>query len=287
MKVHEIVTQQIIERLEKGVIPWKQGHSCQAPFNHVTKRHYNGINFVLLLLTGGKQPSWMTFHQIHDLGLMPMKGSKGQIVVFFKQLEVKDERTESGKNFIPMARYYHLFNAGDVDGLNLPAPVKKLAAPQELFHQMKEKLCPITEGNFMTPCFRPNLETRNGEIEIPAAFRFKSEERFWATLFHEIIHSTKFTMNRIISQEQKTETEKKDAYAFEELVAELGASMLCVKAGIANDTLDNAAAYIDGWKKYLTNDPHAIMRAAAAAQKAVDYLLPEVATVHPLQEQAA
>lgn len=63
-----------------------------------------------------------------------------------------------------------------------------------------------------------------------------------------------------------------EIYSREELIAEIGAAMLCGVSGIVQDTLDNSAAYIASWLRRLKKDSRLIVYAAAAAQKAVDYI---------------
>ena len=62
----------------------------------------------------------------------------------------------------------------------------------------------------------------------------------------------------------------------EELTAEIGATFLNAYTGILNDaTLEDSAAYIQGWLSKLRNDKEFIVEASAKAQKAVDYILNE------------
>jgi len=64
-----------------------------------------------------------------------------------------------------------------------------------------------------------------------------------------------------------------ETYSKEELVAEIGAAMLCSLAGIDNSTIDNSVAYIGGWLRKLKSDNKVIVQAAGQAQKGVDYIL--------------
>jgi len=62
------------------------------------------------------------------------------------------------------------------------------------------------------------------------------------------------------------------AYAFEELIAELGAAFLCSGFGIVNDPRPDHAAYISSWLDILDRDHKAIFTAANQAQKGVEFL---------------
>ena len=63
-----------------------------------------------------------------------------------------------------------------------------------------------------------------------------------------------------------------DAYAFEELIAELGATFLCAQLGISNDVRPDHAQYIKSWIGKLRSDPKFLFQAASKAQKAIDCL---------------
>ena len=63
-----------------------------------------------------------------------------------------------------------------------------------------------------------------------------------------------------------------DAYAAEELVAELGAAFATAHLGITNNPRPDHAAYLDHWLRILNADPKALFLVAAKAQAAVDHL---------------
>ncbi len=60
-------------------------------------------------------------------------------------------------------------------------------------------------------------------------------------------------------------------YSKEELAAEFGASFLCALAGIDN-TLENSAAYINGWSNSLRSDNRLVITASSQGQKAADFI---------------
>jgi antirestriction protein ArdC len=62
-------------------------------------------------------------------------------------------------------------------------------------------------------------------------------------------------------------------YSKEELVAEMGAAMLCGIAGIESQTLGNSAAYLQSWISRLKSDSRLVVSAGTQAQKAADYIL--------------
>jgi len=117
--------------------------------------------------------------------------------------------------------------------------------------------------------FRPWTDT----VHMPKRNTFISSEAFYATLFHELTHSTghEDRLNR------KSLTDGtpfgSPTYSREELVAEMGAAFLCAMAGIADPTIQNSASYIHSWLRFLKSDPKALIVAGAQAQKASDFIL--------------
>ena len=111
-------------------------------------------------------------------------------------------------------------------------------------------------------------------INMPPIEQFETAEAYYATLFHKSIHSTGPTsrLNREgVAQFDKFGSER---YSLEELVAELGASFLCGLTGIDHEPIiENTAAYIQDWLKKLKDDKQFIFKAAAEAQKAVDFIV--------------
>ena len=63
------------------------------------------------------------------------------------------------------------------------------------------------------------------------------------------------------------------AYAFEELVAEIGAAAMGLKIGLPPQMLDDHASYLAHWVKILKSRPSALLEASGHAQRAVDHLL--------------
>ena len=50
--VYDIITSQVIEKLESGVIPWHKPWRTDAPVNLISQREYSGFNRVWLSATG-------------------------------------------------------------------------------------------------------------------------------------------------------------------------------------------------------------------------------------------
>ena len=271
--VYEQITDRIISMLEKGTVPWRKPWNVQTglPRNLVTKKAYRGINTFLLHAMSYESPFWLTFRQAQELGGTVRKGEKACPVVFWRQLEVEDKESHEIEK-IPMLRFYYVFNTAQVDGLkNIPATVEPPATvsttAEEIVALMPKR--PEIKHGLAKAFYSPSVDM----VAMPDRARFDTEAGYFATLFHELTHASghKSRLNR------PTLTESQgfgsNPYCKEELIAEMGAAFLCGQAGIAENILENSAAYLQNWLEQLQNDKALIVQAAAQAQKAADFIL--------------
>ena len=112
-------------------------------------------------------------------------------------------------------------------------------------------------------------------ITMPDRWRFTGTETitpteaWYATAFHELVHWSG-AQKRL--DRQFGERFGDDAYAVEEMVAEIGAAFLCGDLGITTEPRPDHAAYVDHWLRIMKGDRTAVFSAASAASKAADYL---------------
>lgn len=279
--IAEEITNRILEDLGKGVTPWekpwKQGRGLPLPVNASTGKHYRGINvFVLWDQAQGKgysSPSWVTFNQANALKGHVRKGEKGTGVVFYKRLSrtkslnLEDEVLLEEQSFWVL-RTYTVFNLDQVDGLDhlkaKPETIEPFAAIEEAEGLLVDSGAEIHHAGIDKAFY-----DRLGDfITLPLRESFKSPEAYYGTALHELTHWTghKDRLDREFGKRFGDQ-----AYAFEELVAEMGAAFLCVSCGIPYDT--QHASYIGDWMKILKDHKRAIFTAAAKAQAAMDFVL--------------
>ena len=124
-------------------------------------------------------------------------------------------------------------------------------------------------------------------ISLPSEKDFQSSANYYAALFHELIHATghETRLNRTSIVEGNGFGS--DPYCKEELIAELGAAFLCGHVGIVDRTIDNSAAYIQGWLSKLRADKTLVVQAAAQAEKAVNFILGVSAQIPPDETSGA
>lgn len=274
--VYTIVTERIIQQLEKGAVPWRQPwHNGSLPINLISKRPYQGINLLLLSSLQYEQHVYLTSKQLNEIGGSLKPDEKPHIVVYWNYLtnEEDSSNVEESKKKTPYLRYYTVFNIAQCDGI----PASKIPAFEEIEFKPIEKAEDIIKNMPGAPSIRHKEQSAFYDplrdiINMPKKRSFKSEESYYATLFHELVHSTGHR-NRL---ERKTILEMaefaSEPYSIEELVAEMGSCYLLSSCAITVDIEQNAA-YINGWLKRLRNDKKFIFSAARYAQKATNYIL--------------
>jgi len=275
-KVYKIITDQIIEKLEQGTIPWHMPWSADGPKNLISDKPYRGINVFLLGSLGYMSPYWLTFKQAQSLGGHVNKGEKSVPVIFWKtysKLETNDEGKHEEKSRFVL-RYYRVFN---IEQCNLPAEeVPQEDPPAQTFDPIP-KAQSVVEAMPNAPelthqsqraCYSPLLD----QVNMPRPESFDTPENYYSTLFHELTHSTGHESR--LNRKGITGPVRfgSHSYSKEELIAEMGSAFLSGHCGIEDRILDNSAAYINGWLGRLKNDPKLVVMAAAKAQKASDYI---------------
>ena len=279
--IYEIITRQILANLEKAG-SWKKLWDTPQPVS-LNNHPYRGINHLLLSSSEYESPVWGTFNQVRKNGGKVNKGETSRIVVFWKRIirQSTDPVTNEVKeNPGFLLRYYLVFNAEqctfDEIGQQRIQELSKSSsnliserhtAAEEIIATMPDAPM-LRHGSFDTPCYAPFMD----EVRMPRLEYFFSKEAYYASFFHELVHSTghKKRLNRFESDQFVSRA----SYSKEELVAELGASYLMSIAGLEPD-IENARAYIKGWLSVLENNPTWISWAATRAQKACEWIVPQ------------
>ncbi|KKP93565.1 MAG: hypothetical protein US04_C0001G0617 [Candidatus Nomurabacteria bacterium GW2011_GWD2_36_14] len=273
--IYEIVTQKIIDLLETGVVPWQVPWRTASgmPRNLVTLRPYNGINFWLLLCQRDAIPFYLTFEQVKSLGGTIRKGEKSTMIVFWKLLKSEDEAEEK---VTPLLRYYHVFNISQTEGID----EKRIPKTDAFDHDFNPVTVAETIINNWIDCPKIVQGSNSAYYEpkfdlvcIPSPRTFFSDQQYYSTLYHELVHSTGHDKRLGRHAKIKNHSFGSQDYSQEELVAEMGAAYLCGLTDIQQQTIENNASYIKSWIKTFKNDSKVLIMAAAQAQKAVDYIL--------------
>ena len=273
--IHQAITDQILAAMEQARSAGRRLWDSQPslPLNLATGKPYSGVNVLILwsasLSHGYTSPHWLTFKQAQTLGGQVRKGEHGTRLVFYKpwQSEEVNDAGETETTRGAILKSFTAFNLDQCDGIERPTKEERpafevLAAAEALLQRTP---APIIEGGHEA-CYIPSRD----EIHMPARGTFVSPEAFYSVACHEMTHSTgaKHRLDRQFSTRFGDE-----AYAMEELVAELGAAFLSAEVGILGATRDDHAHYLASWLKVLKGDKKAVFTAAAAASKAAAYIM--------------
>ncbi len=268
--VYNVITDRILSSLESGVIPWRKPWRSGMPANLLTRREYKGVNRLLLASTSFESNLWLTFNQCRGLGGSVRKGSKGMPIIFW---QVRDKEARDGKVKREFTlRFFTVFNVAQTERIEIPP------TPMRTFD-------PIARCEAIVAGYQGAPEIEHGgdqayysplkdRIQMPARESFFTPDDYYATLFHEIGHSTgaRHRLNRAGITDLAGFT-KHDMTAREELIAEISSAFLSADANIAPAILDRSASYIASWLKALRNDPKMVIEASAQAERAVELVL--------------
>jgi antirestriction protein ArdC len=279
--IYQNVTNTIIAAIEAGQtgdklhMPWSGFPGL--PTNAHSGKAYRGVNiptlWALQLGRGYTSENWATYKQWQALGAQVRKGEKAAPIVFWKAVNGDPDADHAEADIRMVARWSMVFNADQVDGYTPPAPAP--GAGQAAMIEHVEQFLLDSGADIRHGGGEAYYHFGEDYIALPAMALFHdtpgstATEAYYATALHELTHWTGSA--RRLDRTQPTRFGGK-AYAFEELVAELGAAMLCAMLGVTSSTRDDHAQYIDNWLKALKSDKRYIFSAASQAQKAADYL---------------
>jgi len=268
--VYSIVTEQILKQLESGVAPWHRPWTTEIPKNLSSGRPYRGLNVFLLASGGFGSPYWLTYKQAIERGGHVRKGEHGTKIVFWKvgTRETQDPDGDTIERKSILLRYYTVFNVEQCEGIAAPSASRVVNPIEECERIVRQMPNPPAMQQDSRAWYRPSTDT----VGMPSRNAFNSAEEYYSTLFHELTHSTGHTKRVGRDGIEKLNTFGSESYSKEELIAEMGAAMLCGVAGIERKTLSNSAAYLKSWIDVLKSDARMVVSAASQAQKAADYI---------------
>jgi antirestriction protein ArdC len=280
--LYDTITRQIIAQLEAGNFPWvrpwkSRGNAQGLPYNATTGRPYSGINILLLwgaiMERGFLQPAWLTYKQAQAIGGQVRKGERGTMVVFANRFTPDGEKERAAANdedprSIPFLRSYTVFNVDQCDGLPpemaaAQTDIAEAAVEPEVKALIEASGVPFRIGGDVA-YYSPTGDY----VVVPAPEAFHAPIDWHRTALHELGHATGHPSRLNRDQGGGFGSE---AYAREELVAEMCAAFTCATLGIQPTV--RQADYLASWLSVLNEDNRAIVRAASQASKAADWIL--------------
>jgi antirestriction protein ArdC len=273
MKANEII-ESLIRQIESGTPPWKCGWeksgSC-LPINAATGREYTGINILNFWCEqasfGYSSAQWIGFEQAKNAGGHVRKNEKAHAGIRMNVIKKKDSEGNETGDLFKLPAPFLVWNVEQCDGLD---HLKQAASPVHSWesNQSAESLMirsgAVIEYGGERAFYAPTPD----KIRLPDREKFKSADDFYSTAIHELGHWTghKSRLDRDFGKRFG-----EDAYAFEELIAEMSCAITKARIGLEGE-VTNHASYLDSWLKVLKKTPGYLLTAASAASKASDYL---------------
>lgn len=282
--IYRDVTDKMVTAIEAGIasgnkwaMPWRKLGAGGRPKNATSGHVYRGINVALLWGAadefGFSDARWATFNQWKAVGACVRKGSKGSPVIFYKKLAIVDKDTGENKD-IPLVRMSYVFNVAQVD--NAPDRITNPATltDRTLSLEGVDNFIAATGAVINHGGDRAFYTPSRDFIQMPERAQFKGDtdiatQGYYATLLHELTH---WTGHKSRLDRTKSTAFGSVDYAYEELIAELGAAFLCADLGISNEPREDHAHYLASWLQAMKSDSRMIFKAASAAEKACDML---------------
>ena len=282
----QIVADNLLALMQSGTIPWRKPWSTVPTCNAVTGHQYEGLNPLLaqvdILAHGYQYPLFAGFKQAQEKGWKLRKGSKATWLRWGGTVRKEEEDPVTGETeekFFTTIKWLQVFNLDCFDDSESSHPISEVIdryrGPENpdpriddaewlIFSQDAD----IQHGGSKA-CYSPSRD----QIRLPRFADFSSAELYYSTAIHELIHRTghESRLNRDIRNKFGT-----SEYAFEEMVAELGASFICNELDIT-PALEHHASYLEDWMELIGTDNKAFFRATTLAQKAANLLLENAA----------
>tara|TARA_B100000902_G_C27158684_1_gene837547 strand:- start:118 stop:987 length:870 start_codon:yes stop_codon:yes gene_type:complete len=281
-KTNDIIketTQAIVDAMKDGgdwSKPWKGVSGF--PNNPVTGTIYQGGNAILLMvkammMDAENDSRWSTYNGWQGLGAQVQKGEKATKVLAYRAGwkcpqtgKWSPKRVEGWKETF-YATAHSVFHASQTEG----APVfeQPIVSPNIDVQVHREWFQSIGADWREVPSDRAFYKPSEDYISTPEDVQFKSATDWFGVIAHEFTHWTGADgrLNRINDAKGN-----RTSYAFEELVAELGAAFLSIERGVETTPRDDHSKYIKSWLSALGDDPKFIWDAAGKASKAMNFL---------------
>lgn len=294
MDAYQIVTDKIVEQMDKGIVPWKRPFTSvkTCGWSRSTGKEYSFLNQMLLACQSGvefetidemlaqSRGEWLTYKQAEDEGGHVKKGEKSRKVLFFKWLEKEtgavDESTgEAVTDSFPCLRLYPVFRVDQCEGLIQKHHIAEehdistdLDAEDVISDYISRSGVKFTQRPSNQAYYMPTQD----EIVIPNREQFTSSAEYYSTVFHEMAHSTGHESR--LNRAQTSAKKDKGTYSVEELVAEITSASVCCTLHISSDSaIANSASYISNWMEAIKDNKKMFVVAASQAEKAIRLIL--------------
>ena len=213
------IVETVIDAMKAGTAPWQRPWHQRGgfPTNVSTGNPYNGGNAMYLALLGSLKFQganlWVGFGQCKKMGGSVLKGEKGTAIL--RPLIVPKDKAdpEAGTKMVGFkVEYVWHISQTTLEQPEVESNERMLDATK--LDEFVANTGAKVEYGYDRACFIPSQDV----VHMPKRTAFKSEGGYYGTLLHELTHWTghKSRLNRLSDK-------SREGYAFEDLVAELGA----------------------------------------------------------------
>lgn len=289
------VADKLIEALQNGTAPWQRPWEVIfMPVNAFTGKRYQGMNSIILSMEGGRlsnnnDPRWITRKQAEKAGLSVKFGERPIQISFFimnkppknggfrskriKYVPSENERYKKDKKGRPFRMIFGIYHASQIKGMpDFVAQNPNFKREEVINNRVIDKIIYNASARVYEGGEEAYFSPYDDIIRVPSKRYFKDTESYYSTLLHELAHWTGHCsrLNRITATSRMSE-----AYAHEELVAEIASMFLTAEFGITQteEHFEQHAAYVNSWIRLLASDPDEIFNAAKEARKAANFIL--------------
>ena len=278
----QLVADKLLQLMESGTLPWRKPWHCIPCGNAITGHEYSGMNPLLaqidVMASNYSTTLFAGISQAKERNWQVKKGSKATWLRYGCTIckEEEDALTgETSQKVFPSVRWLQVFNLDCFDdseaGIKLADVIAEFQGLRNTEPRIDQAEAFIVNQNAAIhhggskACYVPSKD----RIYLPHFEAFSSAELYYSTAIHELTHWTGHSsrLNRRLQNRFGS-----SAYAFEELVAELGAAFVCNDLAIA-PALEHHASYLEGWMSIIKSDNKAFFKATTLAQKAAALLL--------------
>ena len=281
----QILTDTIIEKMEKGTAPWQKpwpkGLKKERPFNFSSKREYKGGNLLALSAAPFGDPRWMTFKQAGKMKWNVKQGEKGTYVEYINWMDLQketdpetgEEKTIYVRREKPIISRHIVFNGEQIDGM---APYKNELTkdlPEKEIVETAQKLIEKSKASIVFDApGEAYYDMENDVIHMTPKTSFKSTYDMYSAILHELAHWTSHPSR--LDRQKAAMTDNPDEYAREELRAELASYFMAFELGVGatQEHIDNHAAFAKNWLALLGRNRNEIYRVAKDAEVICSYI---------------
>lgn len=284
----------LVEQLQNNPNKWHNSFiNKNMPTNAVTGKHYNSTNFFNLNWVANSnnfaQNLWASYLDWHKIGAKIIKGETHKAKVLYYGTFKKENEKTNKEDVIPFLKATPVFNIAQVDlseckiKFDNSDNVNKVVSIKEIDNFVNDTGVEIRHSNDGRCYYAKTtdyIHMTNKENFIKTSYGDETSN-YYSVLFHELIHSTGHNqrLDRFKDNDKKFKDNAQQSYAFEELIAECGAIMLCQKFNLEKTIRVDHALYIKSWIQALKNDVKFLTSSLTRAYKATDYLLKKIKQV--------